>query len=323
MKKKILMYFGIFTLIYSFNFFIFRLMPGDPLDFASSDTNSNSIETSSGSNYKYLEEYYGLDKPIHIQFIDTIKSNISGDFGQSIFYRQSVITLLQEKLPWTLYMVFSSSIISLILGIILAFVGIKYKSLDNVLYTILNMISEVPSFLVGVVLLFTLAVKIDFFPLAGGYTAFKEYETIFGFIFDVIRYSILPIICLVLVNIGDFYLTARASFLQVIDKDYVLTAKAKGLKEHKVLIFYILKNSFPPILNKLFISIGFTLSGSLLVENVFSYPGIGKLLKDAVMQRDYILIQGIFLVSTIFVLISNILADIINQKNIDKEGKIS
>lgn len=320
MKKKVLMYLGIFTLIYAFNFFIFRLMPGDPLDFASSDMDSNSIEMAGGSNYKYLQEYYGLDKKVHIQFLDTVKANIKGDFGQSIFYRQSVKTLIQEKLPWTLYMVFSSSIISLALGILLAFIGIKYKTIDNVLYTLLNLISEVPSFLIGVLLLFTLAVNIDFFPLAGGFTPFKEHVNIISYLLDILRYSILPIMCLVIVNVGDFYLTARASFIEIINKDYILTAKAKGLKELRILLYYILKNSFPPILNKFFISIGFTLSGALLVENIFAYPGIGKLLKDAVLQRDYILIQGIFLVSTTFVLISNMVADFINQKNIDKEG---
>ncbi|MDK2585293.1 ABC transporter permease [Romboutsia sedimentorum] len=320
-KKKLIMYGGIFLLIYIFNFFIFRLMPGDPLDFGSSDISDNSMSINENTNYDNLQKYYGFDKPLGIQFIDNIKQNIKGDFGNSIFYKQSVTSLIGQKLPWTLYIVFLSLVISLIVGIIVAFISLKYIKLDIFIYGFLNVVSEIPSFLIGVVLLFTLAINVDFLPLSGGQTPFIEYESFTDFIVDIIRYSILPVASLVIVNVGSFYLVARASFFNIIEKEYVLTAKAKGLKDYKILISYILKNSLPPIINKFFLGIGVTLGGSLLVENIFAYPGIGLLLRNAVNQRDYILIQAIFLVSTLFILVSNIMADIVNEKLIKKEGR--
>ena len=312
MYKKVTIFLLSFVVIYLFNFYIPRLMPGDPFSH-SSTVSGEEMGGLSEEDLQRLKSYYGLDKPLKEQLIDTIKMNLRGDFGQSILYKKSVTEVILKRLPWTLYIMFSTLLISLLLGLFLAQLCIKNTKIDLIIYKIMSMISEIPPFLIGILFLFLIAAKIKWFPLAGNITPFKKYDSQMEFLFDVFRHSILPVTALVIVNIPIFYFTARSSIKTILDKQYILNAKAKGLSEKRIKYKYILLNAVFPIIARFFLSVGSCIGGAMLIENVFAYPGLGKILRDAVMYRDYILIQGVFLLSTTTVLLSSFISDIINS----------
>ena len=319
MRKRLLVLLFSFVVIYLFNFSIPRLMPGDPFQYSSSVSGEDMTDEFSKEQEEQMKKYYGLDKPIGEQLVDTITKNIKGDFGISIHYKRQVSEILKERFPWTLYIMGATLVISLLLGSILALICVRNRKFDKVAYGILSAASEIPPFLIGIVLLFLIAAKVSWIPLSGAVTPFGKYATEFEWIYDVFIHSLLPILAMCIVTIPKFYFTARASFLSVLEKPYLVNAKAKGLKEKRILWKYIFINGITPIIARFFLSVGTTVGGTLLIENVFAYPGLGTVMREAVRYRDYTMIQGVFLLSTIIVLVSLLISDIINDF-VDKRG---
>lgn len=313
--KRFFEYLILFLLIITLNFFIPRLMPGDPFTFLSSDEDSIH-HTYTQKQIEMYKAYYGMDKPISEQYIQYISNLIHGNLGYSIYYNDSVSSIIYKRARWTLSITLISLLISTLTGLILGSISAWNRNnwVDKTLYPIMIVLSEIPSFLIAILLLFTLAANTHLFPLSGGITVFGEYENNFEKFLDVLHHSLLPILSLVLSQLGGFYLLTRNSMLTVISKDYMRTASAKGLSSKRIAFRHGLKNAILPVLTKAFLSLGSVLGGSILVENVFNYPGIGRLMKEAVMVRDYSLIQGIFLFVTFFVLTMNLLADIVYKK---------
>lgn len=316
MKKQIIkrtIIFAItFVLIYIFNFFIPRLMPGDPIEKIENEAGQGlSTETIAEQR-----NYYGLDKPLIEQFFSTIKNNLTLNFGQSIYYKKSVSEVVFSRLPWTLYIMLTSIIISAIIGVFLAMATrrkrLDKQTLDNAVFTVMSILAEIPAFLIGALLLFLVAAKVPFIPLSNNLTAFYTHENIFSYLYDLLIHSLMPILAMVLTLCPTFYFVSRASFLSLEQKKFMIQAKAKGLSKFQINIKYLLLNTIFPIIATFFTSIGLSISGTILVENVFMYPGLGTVLQNAVLYSDYMLIQGVFLVSTIFVVVSSYLSDIIN-----------
>ncbi len=312
MKRKVFMFFGAFLVIYIFNFFIPRLMPGDPFRYSSSVSGEDMTTEYSEAQIEKVREYYGMDKPLPEQFLDTVKNNLHGNFGMSIHYKMPVSSVICSRLPWTLGIMAVTLIISLVCGVVLALVSVRNQKADHILYGFFSALSEIPPFLIGLLFLFLIAAKVDWIPLSGGVTAFAKFDTVSEYIKDLFVHALLPVSALSIVTIPGFYFTSRASFLSVLRKPYLLVGKAKGLSEWRIRIFYILRNTVTPITARLFLSIGTVIGGTLLVENVFAYPGIGTVMREAVRYRDYPMIQGIFLLSAVIVLVSMFLADVLN-----------
>lgn len=319
MKKRFLVLIVSFIVIYLFNFSIPRLMPGDPFQYSSSVSGEDMTEELSKEQKEQMRKYYGLDKPIGQQLLDTISKNLKGDFGMSIHYKREVSEILKERLPWTLYIMSATLIISLIVGCLLALICVRSNRIDKVIYGLLSTIAEVPPFLIGIMLLFFVASQVSWIPLSGAVAPFGKYATEFEWIYDVFIHSLLPILAMCIVTIPKFYFTARASFLSILGKPYLLNAKAKGLKEKRILWKYIFINGITPVVARFFLSVGSTVGGTLLIENVFAYPGLGTVMREAVRYRDYTMIQGVFLLSTVIVLVSLLISDIINDF-VDKRG---
>lgn len=311
MGRKIAVLILSFIVIYTFNFFIPRLMPGDPFSHSSSVAGEEMAGLSE-KELARLKAYYGLDKPIFTQFITTVKNNLKGDFGQSILYKKSVSEVILSRLPWTLYIMLTTLVTSLFLGIALALICIKKSRLDGYIYRAMSLVCEMPSFLIGVLFLFLIAAKVPWIPLAGNLTPFRRYTSTLEFAGDVLLHSFLPILALVVVTTPVFYFTSRSSFKTIMNKEYILNANAKGLSEKTIKYKYILLNAILPIVARFFLNVGNCIGATLLIENVFAYPGLGKILRDAVMYRDFILIQGIFLLSTTLVLVASFISDTIN-----------
>ncbi len=198
-------------------------------------------------------------------------------------------------------------------GTALALFGMQKKRFDRAAFRILSALTEVPAYLVGLLLLFLVAAKVSWLPLSGGATAFARYETGGEKAWDLISHGFLPVLSLDIVMFPGFYFTARASFLEVMSK-----ARAKGLKAGRIRWSYIFRNGMTPIVVRSFLNVGTAVGGTLLIENVFAYPGLGLVMREAVRYRDYTMIQGFFLLSTVLVLTSLFLADVLNA-GIDRE----
>lgn len=312
MKKRTVLFIVSFLVIYIFNFFIPRLMPGDPFVYTSSVSGEDTNVEFSKEQIEQMRAYYGMDKPVGEQFLDTVRKNLTGDLGLSIHYKKPVADVLKERLPWSLSIMGAALILSMITGTGLALFGMQRKGLDQVVYKLLSAVTEIPAFLTGLLLLFLVASKVSWIPLSGGAVPFARYGSWFEKAADLLVHGFLPVLSLVIVMMPKFYFTARASFLEVMSKPYLLNAKAKGLKERRIRWKYIFKNGMTPVVARFFLSVGTAVGGTLLVENVFAYPGLGIVMREAVRYRDYVMIQGFFLLSSMIVLISLFLADVIN-----------
>lgn len=285
-------------------------MPGDPFTNLASDE-GDAISTYSEEQIEIYKSYYGLDKPLGRQFVDYVKNLAKGNLGFSINYKEGVWDIIKSRARWTIPLVLISSLLACFFGVLLGSISAWNRDTkpDKVFYFFMLIISEIPSFLIGILFLFILAGSMRLFPLAGGKSTFANYGSIFEALKDYSYHGFLPVLTLVVSGMGPYYLLARSSMITVLDKAYIKTAKSKGLKDKKVILSHALKNSILPIITRLFISLGGIFSGAILVENVFSYPGIGSLMNQAIRLRDYPLIQGIFLFVAVLVLLMNFLAD--------------
>jgi peptide/nickel transport system permease protein len=308
-------YILVFFVILVINFALPRLMPGDPFLYLSVDDGDVSVAYTEEQIEMY-RAYYGLDKPLYEQFFNYLTGILKGDLGYSIYYKTSVIGMISARFPWTAFIVLCSLFLSSFTGTVLGALSarLREKPADKVAYFFMIVFSEIPSFLLGTVLLIFLAARWRWFPLSGGVTPFATYPSTFAYLADLLHHAALPILTLTLAGLGEFYLLARNSLLTVLTKDYIRTATAKGLSRKRILFRHALKNAMPPIIARIFMSMGAMFGGAVLIENVFAYPGLGQLMREAVLARDYVLTQGVFLVVAVMVLFMNWVADVIYKK---------
>ncbi len=225
---------------------------------------------------------------------------------------------------WTVYLGLTalvfSFLVSLVLGIISAYNRDKF--VDNVITIFASILNSIPNFLVGIILLVLFGVYLKIFPLRGAYSIETQPFSL-GFLVSIIKHSVLPVLSYSLVLLGGWILAFRAAAITVISENYVLLAKAKGLKNKTILFYYILPNAIIPVIPLFFINLSGILQGAFFLEPIFSYPGIGYFFSKAIALRDYTIIQGILTIITLLVLLLNFLADIthkivdIRTKNID------
>ncbi|ADO77341.1 binding-protein-dependent transport systems inner membrane component [Halanaerobium praevalens DSM 2228] len=319
-KNKLLEYLITLFLIISLNFILPRLMPGDPFLFISGDQGQD-LMYSKAQRTKYLD-YYGLNQSLTKQYFSYLKKVFSLDLGTSLYYNQSVLKLILKRLKWTFLIVILAEFSALILAMLIGLISAWYRNsiIDKIIYFKLIVFSELPSFLIGLILLFILAADLNLFPLSGAISHYTEFDSIWDQGLDIIMHAVLPVTALTLSRLGGYYLLWRNTLISVLNKKYIATAQAKALSRLRIIWSYLIKNSLLPICSRLFLSLGSLVGGAILVENVFAYPGLGLLLRESVMMRDYPLIQGIFLVIAIFVLTANFFADLI-YKRIDPRIK--
>ena len=306
MKKK---YVVLFFILLTIHFILPRIMKADPFVFLSSD----GTEVASYTEEEILKykQYYGLDMPLWRQYLNYLLDIFTGNLGYSIYFKEKVITLIFSRLVWTAGIVIFSLCISLVLGLFLgSFSAWNYqRKMDTILYQGMVIISEIPSFLTANMVLMFFIIKWRILPTAGGITPFIKIEFSWSFILDIIKHAILPSLTLTFLRLPDFYFVSRSAMLQQIQKKYVETAQAKSLGDIYILMRHCLPNAINPIMTRFLLSIQTMFNATLIVENVFKYPGIGKLIRDAVFYRDYLLLQGIFLVITIFILSISLLGE--------------
>ena len=315
-KGRFIEYMLTVWVIITLNFFLPRTMPGDPFLFISAEEEGEEVAQFSEEQRNYYMEYYGLDRPLYNQYFSYCSDLAKGYLGYSLYYNQPVTIILLHRLPWTLCLVITAVVLSTIIGTVLGgFCALHTdKWEDRTLYFLLIAVSEIPAFLVGLVLLFLFAAGMGLFPLSGAMTHFADHDGFLEKMIDILHHAALPVIALTITRISGIFLLARSSIITVLTKTYIKTARAKGISEQRIFFKHVLGNAMLPIVTRVFLSLGSLVGGAILVENVFSYPGLGKLMRDAVMMHDYPLIQGIFLVVTISVLSANFIADLVYKK---------
>lgn len=254
---RVLEYALAFLVIISLNFALPRMMPGDPFLHLSGEVDE-VLTFYSQKQVQYFREYYGLDRPIHEQFLTYLKELAVGDLGFSYYYKEKVSTIILDRLPWTVFLVVSAMALSLILGIALGSYSAWRRNQwqDQVLYTVLIVFSEIPAFLVGLALLIGLAAGLGWFPLAGAATPFAGYSSVWEKIVDILHHAALPILTLTLARTGGIYLLVRNSLGTVLTKDYMVTARAKGLKEFRIRYLHALRNALMPLFTRVAIQLG-------------------------------------------------------------------
>jgi peptide/nickel transport system permease protein len=296
------------------NFFIPRLMPGNPVDIMLSKLGQHGPVTP--ETRRAIEALLGTDtnKPLLSQYSDYLHSVATGNLGVSVaYFPASVSSIIGATLPWTIGLIGLATVISFAIGIGLGTVaGWKRGSwLDNII-PVTTMFQSVPYFWLALILLFVFGSVVSFFPLNGGYDV---YNTVPGFnpafVGSVLYYGTLPALTIILSSIGGWMLGMRNMMVSTLSEDYMLTAEAKGLRPGRVMRTYAARNAILPSLSGFAISLGFVVAGSIVTEAVFSYPGIGSALLQAVSSNDYALMQGIFLVITLSVLGANLLVDLL------------
>ncbi|MEK3916673.1 ABC transporter permease [Paenibacillus sp. FSL H7-0331] len=313
--KKVLHFLLALLLLLIINFAIPRLMPGDPFLMLNTEDGSTSVSYTEEQLLLYYA-FYGLDKPLPIQFMSYIGGLFHGDWGYSLFYKKAVLPMIMDRIGWTLSMVAAALVISTVIGSILGCLSAwqHRKAMDQSMYVVFVLLAEIPGFIFGILLLFWLSATLDWFPLSGGKSHYQSFSSWVELAADRVHHAVLPVLTLSFSSVGASYLYSRSSMLSVLDKVYLTTARAKGLNPSTLIFRHAFRNALPPIVTRVFLSLGTALGGAILVENVFRYPGIGLFMQEAVMLRDYPVIQGIFLMFSLMVLSMNAFADFVLRK---------
>jgi peptide/nickel transport system permease protein len=292
------------------NFFIPRAMPGNAVQSVMA-----KFPNLQPSAYKALEALLGVGHPgsIWSQYVSYLNDIFHFNFGTDVSqYPASVSSLLVQTLPWTIILVGTATVIAFVVGTALGIVaGWRHGgALDRVLPGLM-FLQAIPYFFFALILVELLAIKTHVFPTGQGYDNGLIPGWHGDFISSAIYHSLLPALTIVLTSIAGWMLQMRNVMITTIGEDYVIAAQAKGLPNRRVVFTYAARNALLPQLQGFGLAIGFVISGALVMEIVFSYPGIGLLLLNAVTSNDYPLMQGIFLVITFAVLIANLVVDMI------------
>lgn len=313
--NRILEYLFTVVIVLSLNFLLPRLLPGNPL-VSLARGSIEDVSSLSDKQVEYYLSFYGLDKPLGEQYLAYLNDIIHLDFGKSIIYNISVVEFVFERIQWTLLLMGCSLLLSAGLGVLLGAVSAYHRNQfwDRNLYFGMLSISEVPSFIIGIIFLMIFSLKLKLFPVFGAYTYYTDFSNPFAYISDITYHAVLPVLTLTVSRIGMFYFISRNSVITVLGKDYIRTAKAKGLPRRNIILGHALRNAMLPVVTRIFLSIGSLIGGTILVENVFSYPGLGVLMREAVADKDYPLIQGLFLFVTLLTLTANLLADLVYKR---------
>jgi peptide/nickel transport system permease protein len=301
-----------FFIILALNFFLPRMMPGNPLMAIYGD---EALVAMTPALKAHLVTRFALDQPLWQQFGAYIAALFRGDLGWSYFYNAPVLKVILGSLPWTLLIVGSSLVLATLLGVVL---GIESgwrrgSKTDRTMLAGLMSLNGFPDFFLGLVLLIVFGVLLGIAPLSGALTPYSGLSGL-ALILDVLKHMALPVAALTIAHLAGGYLLTRNTMITVLKAPFMLTARAKGLSQNVIKYRHAGKNSMLPVLTMTGIWLGRVVTGALFVELVFAYPGVGQLTYQALLARDYPVIQGVFLMVAISVLVVNFAVDLLYPK---------
>jgi peptide/nickel transport system permease protein len=289
------------------NFSLPRLAPGDPLTyFLGAEINSISEQ-----QREQVKRELGLDYTVWEQYTRYITGVFRLDLGSSTKFGKPVTKVLSERLPWTLLVIIPSIILSSVIGIVLGAYAAwnRGRRRDLLLLTGMLAIESMPSFWLGMLLIAIFSVNLGWLPSFGAVPLYHMGGS-FSYVMEIIRHLILPVTTVTIATMGANFLLTRSSMLESLGQDYILMAEAKGVSKRGLIYQHALRNALLPVYTRITMSLGVLVSGAVVVETVYSYPGIGRLLYESVIARDYPMMQGVFLLITFGVICANLLADL-------------
>lgn len=307
--RRLPQYVIVMGVVVTLNFLLPRLMPGDPIQLLLGE---NAARLPAEDVAAALERF-GLDRPLHEQYVMYISDLLlRGDLGFSYRWRLPVTEVLLARLPWTLLLVGLSLLLSTIVGVLAGVLAAWRRGTraDSVALTGFLSLDAMPSFWVGLILLVVFVGQLQWFPSFGARTPGAGLGGI-AWAGDVVSHLALPVTTLTLVTAGGMFLVVRYAMIGVIGEDYIITARAKGLSERSVALRHGLPNAALPVVTTFLLRAGFVVGGATVVETVFTYPGLGRLILQAALSRDYPVMQGAFLLLATTVVAANLLADVL------------
>lgn len=306
--KKLFQYFLVLFVAISINFGLPRLAPGDPLSYFFDES---TLKELTAEQKQAVLESVGLGGSVWEQYITYLKGIFTWDFGTSIKYAVPVTEVIGDKLAWTVVLILPALILSVLIGVIMGAYSAwnRGKGRDVTLLTTMLTFQAIPGFWIGMLFIAVFAVQLGWFPTYGALSIVQD-GTTWGFIKDVAWHLVLPIATLSIATVGSNYLLTRSSMLESLGQDYIMMAEAKGVSKKTLIFNHGLRNALLPIYTQFTMALGTLIGGSVVVETVFSYPGIGRLLYESVVARDFPMMQGVFLMITFGVIAANIFADL-------------
>jgi peptide/nickel transport system permease protein len=315
-------FFAVITLIVVivFNFFLFRILPGDPVKLLFRNPRLTR------EAQELIRVQFGLDKPVWLnterlsagdlsgaldsQFTAYIRNLLQGNLGISFTSRQNVAEILSERVWRTVLLVFTGELIAIVLGVVVGLIAAWRRGtrVDSAALFMGLLTWALPTFFLGIILLI---VARGALPTGGMVTPGLAEEGTLAYWADVGRHLILPTLTLAVGSASGYMLIMRSSVVEVLSEPYILTAKAKGLSNGRILFSHALKNAMLPMVTIIALTLGYVVGGAIQVETVFSWPGIGRLIYDSVAKQDYPVLQGAFLLLAISVILANLTADIL------------
>jgi peptide/nickel transport system permease protein len=298
---------AVVLIIATFNFILVHAAPGDPAQVIAGQSGSSDEKL-----LAQLRAEYGLDKPYLIQLGTYLKRVVTLDLGYSYRQQRPVLTLVAERMPATLLLTGSAFLVALFMGILLGtLAGIRAGKWSDTLLTVVSLfLYAMPVFWLGLMLVLLFSVQLNWLP-AFGYVTIGVPQTAGERALDIARHLTLPGLSLAAVYLAIYARLMRSSVIDVMHQDYIKTARAKGLKQGRIIARHVLRNAILPVVTVAGMQAGALVGGAVVIETVFAWPGLGRLIYDAVLQRDYPVMLGIFLVMSVIVIVLNLVTDVI------------
>lgn len=314
--KRCGVFFIIVWLAASLNFFLPKLSGQDPVrtKLLQQAQLGGYVQQGIDEMVKVYEVRFGLDRPLWQQYLSYLGDVMRGDFNFSIAnYPRTVADMIAESIPWTVGLLGLTTILSFVIGTILGALLAWPRAPRWMAWLMppLWALHAIPFFLLGLILMYLLAFQVPLLPIFGGYSMGVNPSFSFTFILDVMRHATLPALSIILVATGGWALGMRGMMVTTMGEDYVLFAEGKGLKSLTVFTRYCLRNAILPQITALALALGQILSGAVLVEVIFGYPGIGTLLFQAIRENDHFLIQGIVFTVIVSLGLATLLLDLV------------
>ena len=304
--RRLLQAVPLVLVIIGINFILIHAAPGDPVDVLLGPTDA------SPEIIAQLRAEFGLDQPIWVQLWNYYAKVLALDFGASFRYREPVSGLIASRLPATLLLMGTalalSTLVATILGVLAAMR--PYSTLDNATSFIALAGYSMPVFWLGQLLLIAFALKLDWFP-AQGMVSLRAPTEGLGRILDIGYHLVLPTVTYGIYHLALLFRLTRVKMQDVLAQDFIVTARAKGMPESRVVLGHALRNALLPLVTVIGLNFGFMLAGSVLTETVFAWPGTGRLLYEAILARDYPLLMGLFTCLSTMVVVVNVITDIL------------
>ncbi|WP_433634119.1 ABC transporter permease [Halomicrococcus sp. NG-SE-24] len=309
--------FTVFAVI-SLSFGLTRLMPGGPVDALRAQLIKQNADMSMSEINQRLATYTNVqpDEPLYVQYFQYLGSVLQGDFGRSIWRDVPVMAVLGDALPWTILIMTLALLlmfgIGVSLGAVLAYrEGTTFDLSGSVVSLVL---SSTPYYVAAILFVYILGYQLSWFPTGGRYGTAVEPGFTLAFVTSVLYHAALPVLSLAITGFGGWALTMRGNSISILGKDYLRVARLRGLSERRIAFRYVGWNAILPMYTGLMISVGMAFGGSVILEQIFSYPGVGYYMFRAIGNRDYPMMMGAFLLITLAVVIGILIADLTYTK---------